>query len=215
MPDTIAQLEYWKPDEQHVDKDIDPSMFLSSDNVLICSANTKEYKSSAPINVVFVGLAERFTFNSAQAVQTIYEIGSSLAYYIVGQTRHAATIDSIYFQGPDLLYRLYSANDEAAKRWKESGVALRLSKQGNRYMFNEAGDAAFILGFSDEESTNPIGVCVFFRFKNGPNVSIGGYFLENCIVSTKAMTVGAGALMMMDSVAMSIESIKPIYPQVP
>lgn len=209
----------WKP-EDHVDATIPEDSFLNSENILVCATDVpKNMKATdTPIQIEFIGLCERVSITSMQAIQTVYEIGSSLAYRISAQSRLAVNMATIYYQGPNLLYKLYKTyleKDEEAKNY-----TLRLTSNDidgkMYYTFAEDGTAGGIIyDFTPKVFRRPVGLILFYRFplpKGDP--SIGGFFVENLTIGTVGIDVGAGPIMMTDGVAGEAENITPVYPQV-
>jgi len=218
--------DQWNP-ERHVDATINEASFMSSENVLVCVANSSTYSVNPnggnSLQVSFIGLCERVGIGSSQAVQTVYEIGSSLAYRIAAQSRVTVNLASIYYQGPNLLYKLYQFNITDLGSEDVKDYVLRLKEttstsQGDTfYQIDSQGTAgAIIYDFTPRVFRKPIGIVLFYRFAipDSNDVSIGGFFLENTVIGTTGIDVSAGPVMMGDGVAGECEAVVAVYPQV-
>lgn len=219
-------IKDWNPSSQHVYKDANLSSrnFLSSDDVVVLSGGISNSKFSnladnsrlaatgtAAKGLRFIGLVQTFNIQSTKSIMPLYELGSSLAYWITAQVTQAANISVVTFKGPSLISRIYHDVDVDS-----AGFKLARDGKSNFYPSVSGTEGFFGINMDDENLEQTVGLAVLFRFSykdEGGTVrkAIAGWYLEECFVQTGALAVNVGTTLMMETTPIYVDKIVPFY----
>jgi len=137
-----------------------------------------------------VGLLQQFTFNQNRQLAPMQTIGSGRVYFTTGKSTVGWSMQRLFVKGPNLLKAL-------SKNAETQGI-----KTGNPNAFGERpvseGAPNFLINLDSELFLVPFGMAVHFRDKS--NNTIGGVYLELCMISSYNNGLVAGQSMVMEGV---------------
>jgi len=219
MPLTKSLTE-WDPRSSHIYTNVRSDQFFGSDDVVLISLGTQMPDQSAIANNIstdqnlqFVGLLTAFTFSGAQSVTPVFEIGSSLAYYVAAQSSVSFQGGVLMWRGPSLLSRIYHDANWNTHR----GILLKESTVNNRTIYYPVDDTAnaqgiFGIDFSDDVYSKPVGLLTVFTFKDENNNKVlGAWLWENAFIANVAAGVNAGTTLINEGFSGFAENIVGMY----
>ena len=135
-----------------------------------------------------IGLLQQFTFSQSRQVAPMQAIGSARAYFTTGKSMVQFNIGRLFAKGPNLLKALYRNAEKAG---------VNLTKFGERPI--AANSPNFAVNLDSELFLIPFGLQVIFRDK--ANNSLGGVYLESCMINSYNLGLSAGQNVMMENVS--------------
>ena len=168
-----------------------------TDNIAYTAANPDDalvlvgppsYATAEHSKLYPVGLLQQFQFSHGRGIQPMQTIGSGRAYFTSGKSTVQWSCARLFAKGPNLLKALMK-NAELA------GVDLK--EFGERPIADNAPN--FAVNLDSELFLIPFGMQVIFRDKS--NNSLGGVYLEMCMIQSYNLGLAAGQNVMMENVS--------------
>jgi len=211
---TKTGVENWDFENFHILNIDDPTVFISADSTLIAAGPPKLGQN---YTLYPIGLLENWGMNEQRQLQRIFEIGSSLSYFVVGRAIGALTLGSVFFNGPSLLSALYGVFDikipgatinalvsnPAGTIEVKNSPGVKLRGEGGDYR----GFGPVTL-FSDLFRKKAIGLAIYHKDSAGN--MIGGLYFERCHIAGRQFATSAGAVVLAEGVAVEYERSVPI-----
>lgn len=225
MSELQKSISNWDPRNKHIYSKVRSDQFFGSDDVALVSMGTKNPEFTPDIttsqNLEFVGLLTAFTFTGAQSVTPVFEIGSSLAYYVAAQSSVSFQGGVLMWRGPSLLSRIYHDAD-TFNRNRGIPLVVKEDTNGKPYYYpaNTEDPAAFFgIDFSDDVYSKPVGLLTIFSFINpgDPEQNVepfkvyGAWFWENAFIANVAAGVNAGTTLINEGFSGFAENIYGVY----
>lgn len=231
----------WNFNNYHVQRELGGGEFVSSESTLLCAGPPTLSQLSAftdPGGVetgdsgfVFpVGVLEQLSVNQAQQVQPVYEIGSSRKYSIPGKVIGNIAIGRVlYSQGSlmKVLYAYYKQSNPAAP-FRFNHEAAQTLPNGqvnpNRIMLDlpnvqnelpmikqNQGYGDLWINLNSDLFKQPTGLLLYFR--NNLDQDVGAVYVEQAKISSHQFTLSAGANILLESVSMEFDRLRPVNVQ--
>ncbi len=209
----MPSITEWDFENMHVSSEVDPTLFISSDSTLI-AAGPAEFNDSlvaAPLGVV-----ENVGITEGRQVQRIFEIGSSLSYFIVGRALGSLSLGQIFYNGPSLKSALYGAY---RIKTKDREYPPLVETSTNEYNIKVAPGVqrkrnneilpGFSVGtmFSDLYKF-PFGLLIYY--KDAAGNPVGGIYLERAYITGSQIATTAGAIVIAEGVAVEYTKSIPV-----
>ena len=184
------KITNWNVQDSCVERLTDNIPYTSAnpDDALVLVGPPRYSTSQAESDLYPVGLLQQFTFSQSRQVAPMQTIGSGRAYFTTGKSMVQFNIARLFAKGPNLLKALYSNAVTAG---------VDLTKFGERPI--ATGTPNFAVNLDSELFLIPFGLQVIFRDK--ANNSLGGVYLESCMINSYNLGLSAGQNVMLENVA--------------
>lgn len=165
--------------------------FISAESLLLAAgpAALPTTEGGLAKNCYRIGLVEQAIISQSHQLQRIFEIGSRKAVIIPGREIGTLSLARVIYNGPSLLKMLY---------YKVApGIA------GHRAGANEK----FYIDLADKLFKHPIGL--YFLLHTQEDEAYGAFYLEECLIGTHQMSIGAGATVLAENCAIEFADLVP------
>lgn len=221
------KVSQWKWQEQHVQPSIDDfGVFIRAGSVLLAAGPpTLTSRFSAQMNPAVlpsalddiahpIGVVENFALAQNKQLQTIFEIGSDLRYFIPGRTVNNCAFSRVLIDGPSLLkvlYNYYMGGIGGASQPTNGPLNVRIGNlptRGIRSIKDPPGQDHMFLNLASELFNLPIGILVMF--KNNADDLVAASYLEKCMINSHNMNINASSVLVAEAVNMQFDKVKPV-----
>ena len=158
----------------------------SADDALVL-VGPPRYSKAKQNELYPIGLLQQFSYSQSRQVAPQQTIGSGRAYMTSGKSMVQFNIARLFAKGPNLLKALM-------KNAETQGIDL--ARFGERPISNNAKN--FAVNLDSELFLIPFGMQVVYRDKS--NNSLGGVYLEMCMISSYNTSISAGSSVLMEQV---------------
>jgi hypothetical protein len=200
----------------------DPLKTITAESVLIAAgrptlAGTGLFQGKS-FDVYPIGLVENFGLTMGGNIQRIFEIGSQKHVIIPGKIVGTATIARIIYDHHSLLRVLYAMYSIQGGE-DTTDVNVLTNSDDRSYAFTSAematvtskripGYNQFWLNLDSDVFRYPIGLAVYFRNKGED--TMGGVYLENCLIGGSQISINAGTDVLAEGVNLQFTECAPI-----
>lgn len=234
---TAARVSTWKFQEQHVQPSIDDyGTFIRAGSVLL-AAGPATLSSRMPgqispadpaigaLDMAFpIGVVENFALAQNKQLQTLFEIGSDIRYFIPGRVINNCSLSRVLIDGPSLLKVMYGAyldpavaagsatltNTNGPVDIRYSTGLLQFGTRGDvtRRIKDLPGQDHMFLNLASDLFNFPIGLLVMF--KNSNDQLVAASYLEKCMVNAHNMNVNASSVLVAEAVSLQFDKVRPV-----
>ncbi len=208
----------WEFKEAHVEPDVldKNENFVSSESIVICAgpANIGADEDLAG-SLYPIGILESAAVVQNKQIQQLFEIGSRKPYMIPGRTRVQVGLSRVIFNGDSLLAAMYYG-----LKFGESTTAGVLPPQpastdspGHPSDYPELGEGSFYLNLASSFFNRPFGLALIVHDSEDDQTAM--ILIQNCMVQSHQMNVGANQTIVMENVNIIADSIQPVIVSVP
>jgi hypothetical protein len=242
-----TSVSNWNFNNHHVQSEMISGEFVSSDSLLVAAgppelsmatvgqSDDSNINSTGDSNYVFpIGVLETFTIGQSQQLQTVFEIGSSRAYFIPGKNVGNLQMGRVLYSGPSLLkvlYAYYKQTSTAAKfnfMHMPLDASLSVSSGANPFIVPDPnrgllslpmqdglvaiderpGYGDFFINLASELFKQPLGL--LFYLKNALGQPYGAGYIENAYIGSHQMNIQAGQNIIIEGCSLQFDRIAPV-----
>lgn len=214
-------LSDWDFYEDHVETDINNKQYVGAHSVLIAAGppelsdlldddgggGASGVQDSDRDIVYPLGIVQNANMSQAREVSRLFEVGSKKSYFLPGRTRGQVEIDRVMFDGRSLLRVLsayYSIDGD-----QEADALVQSDSSGDAEVRQRPGsNEYFFVDLASDLFDRPVGL--LFYLKNNDEEAYGQFYLENVFINAHQFGMGAGSVIVSESVSMQYENLEPI-----
>lgn len=205
----------WNPQGAHIERFMENAAYTSAhpDDTLILVGPSRfadlgvtpggdaAAVSSAIDNLIALGMVQSMQVSQQRNVTPVQAIGSGRNYFMAGKSLVNFNIARLYAKGNNLQRALYRGviKDENVNSFNPFEPAAST---------NADGEAKYALNMDSEMFLIPFGMCMVFRDKS--NASLGGFYMESCMIQSYQLSVVSGQNVIMDNVSGMCDRMFPI-----
>lgn len=229
-------LKEWDFNSDHVQQSVAGEKYIGAHSVLVAAGPPKlsdiktgrgnddltevnaSQGNSQNKDVVYpIGVIQNLRMNQNRQVRRLFEIGSERAYLIPGRLVGRLQMGRVLYHGKSLLRALQAYRTEGDLSAVE--VAGSDTSQGQKDLVTGAepleevaelpgSDNQFWINLASEFFDHPIGV--MFYLKDNNNNDYGHFYVEDAIINTHSMQLGAGSTIITENATMEFDRAKPV-----
>lgn len=200
-------MSSWNFSESHVDQAISSGKFISAKSVLLVAiSNVSDILNAlktdptklttTSIRGKAIGVVQSWALNQQKSIMPLFEIGSSLAYYIPGNVMGVANLTKVVYTGGSLLANLY--------RFSASDNEVDNNKAG----FKVGTDEWFAINLAAKKFDKA--TTLLWVMKNNDNENMGAYLIKGAMVESHSISTDSSSAVIMESASMRFEQAIPM-----
>jgi len=217
----MSRLSAWDFKNDHTQMDDNLyNGFVSGESVVIV-AGPRQLSSTVDADTISnlrpIGVVESATVAQNKQIQQIFEIGSRKSFLIPGRTQVNVGLSRILFSGDSLLSALHEYNENNfTDATGNSGGLDNVHKLEDspgyktRDQNNDGTDASgqkYFLNLASSFFNHPMGLG--FLFNDSDNQQMAFVYLQDCMVRSHQMSIGANQTILMENVNIMADSVLP------
>ena len=208
-----TSVNEWNFTETHVEPDIigkageKNQNYISSESFVLCAAPPVISANAAvPLatSIFPIGVLESAAIAQNKQIQQLFEIGSRRPYFIPGRTRIQVGLSRVIFNGNSLMAKVYDgveglATDEAGFNDSPNDAPGYPSK---------LDDENFYFNLASSFFNKPFGLIMIMKDTDKDDAAM--IYLENCMIQSHNMNIGANQTIIMENVNIICDGIQPV-----
>lgn len=208
-------IDNWNPQGAHIERFMENAAYTSAhpdDTLILVGPSRFADLGVAPtagstdiqtaINkLVAIGMVQSMQVSQQRNVTPVQAIGSGRNYFMAGKSMVNFNMARLYAKGNNLQRALYRGvvSDANVNAFNPAEPAASTGGDGN---------SRYALNLDSEMFLIPFGMCLVFRDKS--NASLGGFYMESCMIQGYQLSVVSGQNVIMDNVSGLCDRMFPI-----
>lgn len=221
----MPRVSEWKFQDRHVQPSIDDfGVFIRAGSVLLAAGPptlatrfaAQQNPTANPESLDDVahplGVVENFAMAQNKQLQTLFEIGSDLRYFLPGRTINNCALSRVLIDGPSLLKVAYNYYlPRGASEPTNGPLSVTVGNQATRPtrpIRSLPGQDHMFLNLASELFNLPIGILVMFS--NNAEDLVAAVYLEKCMVNSHNMNINASSVLVAEALNLQFDRVLPI-----
>jgi len=206
-------VQGWNPQGAHIERFMENAAYTSAhpDDTLVLVGPSRyadlgasgpgDLESQINSKLIALGMVQSMQVSAQRNVTPVQAIGSGRNYFLAGKSMVNFNIARLYAKGNNLQRALYKGiiSDANINGFNEFEPAASQTTDGN---------ARYALNLDSELFLIPFGMCIIFRDKS--NASLGGFYMESCMIQGYQLGITSGQNVIMDNVSGMCDRLFPI-----
>lgn len=208
-------ISSWNPQGAHIERFMENAAYTSAhpdDTLILVGPSRFADLGVAPTaaagdignaidKLVAIGMVQSMQVSQQRNVTPVQAIGSGRNYFMAGKSLVNFSMARLYAKGNNLQRALYRGVISDANVNGFNPAEPAASTGGD-------GDSRYALNLDSEMFLIPFGMCLVFRDKSG--ASLGGFYMESCMIQGYQLSVVSGQNVIMDNVSGMCDRMFPI-----
>lgn len=197
----------WEFKEAHVEPDVlnDNENFVSSESIVICAGPSYIDEGTDLAGQLYpIGILESAAVVQNKQIQQLFEVGSRKPYMIPGRTRVQVGLSRVIFNGDSLLAAMYYGKYSGTLPEQQASE----DSPGHASDYPDTGEGHFYLNLASSFFNKPFGLALIVHDSEDDQTAM--ILIQNCMVQSHQMNVGANQTIVMENVNIIADSIQPV-----